>query len=142
MKSEELLEQVKKLDQLIDAKLSERERLKEIATNIIPRPLDDMPHSNTGMVSRTMEDAIINLIMLEQELDKLIDKYVDYKKHIVSLLEQLPEKEYGVLHKYYIKRMTLEDIAEKMGYCERQISRIKKKALENLEDVIECLPIV
>lgn len=138
MNAEFYLNQVKMLDQLIDAKLAERVRLNEIATNISPKLPDGMPHSNTGMVSKTMENAIINLVMLEQEIDKLIDKYVNYKQEVISNLEKLSPIEYGVLHRYYIRYMTLEQIAEDMGYCRQQIWRLKKKGLENLEDVIEC----
>ena len=134
----EWLEQVKKLDQLIDAKLAERDRLNELATDISAKPFDGMPHSDTGVVSQKMQNAVINLIDLEHQLDKLIDQYVDYKQQVVKVLEGLPDKEYGVMHRYYIRYMTVEQIAEDMGYCVRQILRIKKKALKNLEDVIVC----
>lgn len=138
MNAEEFLNQVRKLDQLIDAMLAERERLISIATDISARPLDGMPFNNTGVVSQKMQNAVINLVMLEQELNKLIDNYVDYKQQVVSALEKLSANEYGVLHRYYIRYMTLEQIAEDMGYSVRQIIRIKKISLKNLEDVIEC----
>lgn len=138
MKAEEWLNQVKKMDQLINAKLAERDRLNELATDISAKPFDGMPHSNTGMVSQKMQNAVINLVMLAQEVDKLIDQYIDYKQQVVSILEQLPTKEYGVLHRYYIRYMTIEQIAEDMGYCVRQVLRIKKKSLKNLEKVIVC----
>lgn len=138
MDAERFLNQVKKLDQLIDAKLAEQYRLREIATNISAKMPDGMPYTNTGTVSRTMENAVISLIMLEQEINKLIDKYVDCKQEVVNLLEKLPANEYGVLHRYYIRYMTLEQIAEDMGYCRQQICRLKKKGLQNLENVIEC----
>ena len=138
MKAEEWLNQVKKMDQLINAKLAERDRLNELATDISAKPFDGMPHSNTGMVSQKMQNAVINLVMLAQEVDELIDQYIDYKQQVVSILEQLPTKEYGVLHRYYIRYMTIEQIAEDMGYCVRQVLRIKKKSLKNLEKVIVC----
>lgn len=138
MNVQKLLEQVKKLDQLIDAKLAERQRLIEIATDISAKPYDGMPHSNTGTVSQKMQNAVVSLIDLEQETNKLIDKYIDYKQEIVKSLERLPDKEYGVLHRYYIRYMTVEQIAEDMGYSVRQVLRIKKKSLQNLEDVIVC----
>lgn len=138
MNAERYLNQVKKLDQLIDAKLAERDRLKELATDISAKPIDGMPHSNTGTVAQTMQNAVINLIMLEQEIDKLIDKYVDYKQQVVKSLEKLDANEYGVLHRYYIRYMTWEQIADDMGYCRQQIWRLKKKGLKNLEDVIVC----
>lgn len=132
------LEQVRKLDELINAKLAERDRLKALATDISAKPMDGMPYSNTGTVSQKMQNAVVNLIMVEKELDKIIDQYVDYKQEVVKTLEQLPEKEYGVLHRYYIRGMTWEQVAEDMGYSTVQIWRIKKNGLKILQDVIEC----
>lgn len=137
MNAESYLNKVKMLDQLIDAKLAERKRLTEIATNISPSPLDGMPHSNTGTVSRTMENAVINLIMLEQEINQLIDRYANYKKHILSMLEKLPAKEYSVLHKYYIQYMTIEQIADELRYSTVQVWRIKKSGLKILQNLFE-----
>lgn len=138
MNVQEWLEEVKKLDELINAKLAERQRLIEIATDISPKMPDGMPHSNTGMVSQKMSDAVINLIDLEKQIDNLIDRYVDYKRQVVETLERLPEKQYGVLHRHYIRGMTWESVAEDMGYSVMQVWRIKKKAFKSLESVIEC----
>ena len=138
MDVQQWLEQVKKLDELINAKLAERQRLIEIATDISPREIDGMPHSNTGSVSQKMQNAVINLVMLANEINRLVDRYVDHKQEVVKSLEELSAVQYGVLHRYYIRYMTLEQIAEDMGYSVRQIMRIKKKSLQNLEDVIVC----
>ena len=138
----EWLNSVKKLDQLIECKTEERERLLAIATDVSPRLPDGIPRSNTGTVSKKMENAVVDLIMLEEEMKKLIASYIESKQKIVAALERLPEKEYGVLHRYYIRHMTLEAIADDMGYCTRQIKRIKKKALTMLEDVIESHHII
>lgn len=138
MNAEKFLDQVKKIDQLIDAKLAECDRLNELATNITAKMPDGMPHSHTGVVPKTMENAVINLVMLEQEINKLIDRYVNCKQEVVTMLEKLPEKEYGVLHRHYIRYMTWEQVAEDMGYSVRQVLRIRKKSLKILEDVIEC----
>lgn len=138
MNVEAWLNQVRKIDQLIDAKLEERDRLKAIATDISAKPLDGMPFSNTGTVSQRMPNAIINLIELAHEIDRLIDSYIDYKSQVVSMLEKLPEKEYGVLHRHYIRYMTWEQIADDMCYSSVQIWRIKKNALKNLQKILQC----
>ncbi len=138
MDAQKWLEQVRKLDELINAKLAERQRLIEIATDISAKPFDGMPHSDTGIVSQKMQNAVVNLIDLEQQTNQLIDQYVDYKQQVVEVLEKLSTNEYGVLHRYYIRYMTLEQTAEDMGYSVRQVLRIKKKSLQKLEDVIEC----
>ena len=135
---EKWLNQVRKMDELIDAKIAERGRLNEIATNISARPLDGMPYNNTGTVSQTMQNAVASIIDLEKEIDRLIDKYVDYKAQVVKALEQLPTVQYGVMHRHYIRYMTWEQVAEDMNYSTVQVWRIRKKALKNLEDVIVC----
>ena len=137
MDVQQWLEQIAKLDELITAKLAERQRLIEIATDISAKPFDGMPHSNTGTVSQKMQNAVLNLVELEHKLDRLIDKYVDHKQQVVNALEKLPEKEYGVLHRHYIRGMTWEQVAEDMGYSTMQVYRIRKKAFKILEDVIQ-----
>ena len=134
------LEQLKKLDELINAKLAERQRLIDIATDISSRAPDGIPPTNTGIVSQKMQDAVISLIDLEKQINKLIDDYVNYKNKVIKTLEKLPSKEYGVLHRYYVRGMTIRKIAEDMNYSERQILRIKEKALMNLEVVLVCHP--
>lgn len=138
MNAQEWLEQVRKLDQLINAKLAERDQLKDMATDISPRAMDGMPFDNTGTVPRKMENAVVRLIDLANELNKLIDLYIDHKTKVITAIEQLPAKEYGVLHRYYIRGMTWEQVAEDMAYSTQQIWRIRKKALKNLENVMVC----
>ena len=138
MNAEQYLEQVKKLDEIINAKLAEREQLVALATDISAKPVDGMPYTDTGTVSQKMQNAVVKLIMLENEINKLIDQYVNYKQQVVKSLEQLPVTEYGVLHRHYIRYMTWEQVAEDMGYCRQQVWRLKKKGLQNLEDVIVC----
>ena len=134
----EWLKNVKKLDLLIDAKTAERERLIEIATDISAKAPDGMPFSNTGMVNQKMQNAVVDLVVLEQELKNAIASYIQCKGEIVSTLEKLPPKEYGVLHRYYIRYMTYEEIAEEMGISTVQVWRIKKKAEKTLSEVVEC----
>lgn len=136
MNAESYLEQVKKLDELITAKLAEREELFALATDISAKPMDGMPFSNTGTVSQKMQNAVIKLVMLEKELDRIIDQYIDKKQEIVTVLEKLPDKEYGALHRHYIRYMTWEQVAEDMGYSTMQIWRIKTKGLEILQKLL------
>lgn len=137
MKVEDWLNQVKKLDELINAKIAERDELYRLATDCTQN-LDGMPHEETGVPSQKMQNAVIKAVDLAREIDKLIDKYIDYKQEVVNALEKLPEKEYAVLHRYYIRYMTWEQVAEDMGYCVRQVLRIRKDSLKNLENVIAC----
>lgn len=141
MNAENWLNQVRKLDQLIDAKLAEKQRLVALATDISPRPMDGIPFSNTGTVPQKMQNAVIDLIELAKEIDQLVAQYIEKKQEIVAVLEKLPEKEYSVLHRHYIRCMTWEQVAEDLGYSTVQVWRIKKRGLKNLEIILQgnCL---
>lgn len=135
MNVREWLEGLKRLDELIDAKIAEKERVRALMVNTVGS-LDGMPHA-PGITDK-VGNLTVKLITLEEELNALIDKYVDDKKEIVKAIERLPDREYGVIHRYYIRRMTLEQVAEDMGYCTMQIWRIKENGLNVLQDVMEC----
>lgn len=130
------LEHVRKIDELIDAKLAERQRLEELATDISVKQSDGMPFSPKGTVSRKVESAAIKIVMLEQEIDRLVDQYIDYKKNVIAALEKLPTNEYGVLHRRYIRYMTWEKVAEDMNYSVQHVRRIKKKAIASLSRIV------
>lgn len=127
MKVEDWLESVGKLDELINAKLEERAQVLSLATRM-GAEMDGMPHAK-GSVSDPVGGGAVKLALLAEELDRLTDQYVDQKAEVVKALEQLPEREYGVLHRYYIRYMTLESIAEDMGKCYTQVWRIKKHGI-------------
>ena len=134
----EWLNNVKKLDQLIEAKTAERERLIELATDISAKAPDGMPFSNTGTVNQKMQNAVVDLVVLEQELQNVIASYIQCKSAVVSALEKLPANEYGVLHRFYIRYMTYEEIAEDLGISTVQVWRLKKKGEKTLSNVVVC----
>ena len=129
------LEKVKKMDELINAKIAERDQLKELATSISSKPIDGMPYSNSGMVSDPVGNSVVKLNIMANQIDKLIDEFVEYKQKIINALENLPEKEYGVLHRHYIRYMSWDSIADDMHYSRQQVWRYWKKGLKILKDV-------
>lgn len=126
------LEQVRKLDELIKAKEAERMQLWALATKITPE-MTGMPHA--GGVSDKVGNIAAKLADLIQETDAAWDRYIDQRTEVIRVLEKLPAKEYGVLHREYIQYMTQEDIAQDMGYSTVQIWRIKQSALEMLRNM-------
>jgi hypothetical protein len=132
------LEQVKKLDELIDAKLAERKQLLDLATKITPE-MTGMPFG--GGVTDKVGNIAVKLADLARETNVACDRYIDHKAAVIATLEKLPAKEYGVLHREYIRYMTQEEIADDMHYSTVQIWRIKQNALTMLSNVIECYTI-
>lgn len=134
----EWLGQVKKLDEMVNAKLAERSQLMDLATRITPNT-DGMPHG--GGVSDKVGNVAVRLVDLAREIDDLVDAFVDHRAHVIKCLEKLPAMEYGVLHRYYIQYMTWEEVAADMGKSYMQVWRYKKKGLETLSGEIECYTI-
>lgn len=135
------LDQVKKLDELINAKLAERTQLMDMATKITPE-VSDMPHG--GGVSDRVGTVAVKLADLARETDDLVDRYVDHRDLVIRTLEKLPPMEYGALHRHFIQYMTWEEVAADMGKSYMQVWRYKKKGLEKLASEIECytIPVV
>jgi DNA-directed RNA polymerase specialized sigma24 family protein len=131
----EWLSQIGKLNQMIDAKIAERDQIRLLATNTVGN-LDGMPHAPG--ISDKVGNLAVKLVALDEEINALVDQYVDRRQEAIQMLERLPEREYGVLHRYYIRGMTWEQVADDMGYCTTQIWRIKKNGLKLLQDAIEC----
>ena len=130
------LERVQKLDELIKAKEAEYNQLMTMATNITPE-MTGMPHA--GGVTDKVGNYGVKLAMKAQEVNAACDRYIDERDAVIRVLEQLPAKEYGVLHREYIRYMTQEAIAEDMGYSTVQIWRIKQSGLRMLrEHVMGC----
>jgi DNA-directed RNA polymerase specialized sigma subunit len=136
MNVREWLERVRMLDELIDTKIAEREQLRSLATKVVS-DMDGMPHAKGG-VSDPVGSNVVRIVALMEEIDRLVDQYIDHRQRVIEALESLPEMEYIVLHKYYIQYKTWERVAEETNYSTMQIWRIRKKGMRHLEEVIEC----
>lgn len=129
---QERLKRIKLMDELINAKLAERDQLVELATSITPN-LDGMPRGSG--TSDKVGNAAVRLVVMAKEIDRLIDQYVDFKREVIGSLEKLPEVEYLVLHKRYVQGLSWGRIAKDMNYSRQQVWRVNVKALESLKHV-------
>lgn len=129
MNADEFLNQIAQIDELILSVDAERQRIWGKATNKVSSA-DGMPRSSG--VSDKVGDNSVELVRLENRRKELLRR----KESIIAVLERLPAKEYGVLHREYVRYMTQEQIASEMGYCTVQVWRIKNKAKKRLERII------
>lgn len=127
--------QVRKLDELINAAIVDRDRLLEMATKITP-DMTGMPHA-CG-VSDKVGNAAVRLAALAERINRLVDQYVDHKEAVEAVLKKLPAKEYAVLHRYYVQYMTYDEIAQDLGYSAVNVWRLKRHGMALLKDVVEC----
>lgn len=127
------LNQVKMLDELIYAKISERDQWLELGTKITPI-MSGMPHAPG--VSDKVGNAAVKLADMADEINILIDKLINHKQQVCQVLEQLPAEEYGVLHRHFIQYKTLGQIAGEMNYSYMQIWRFKESGIGHLQTIL------
>ena len=135
-KTEEWLSGIRRLDMMISAKLEEKRRLREMAADVTGKPYDGMPFTNTGQYSDKVAAAVIKIVECEEEIDRLISMYAEQKKEILAVMEVLPEREYEVMHSYYILGNTWEQVADEVGKSGVQVWRLKNSALRRLADAL------
>lgn len=109
MKATEFLQQVKMLDKMIENKLAEIQRWREIATNATSNLTGEKVESSHNP-HKTM-DAICTYMDLENEYGPQIDALKKRKMDVIHVIEQLPPTEYDILHKLYVQDYELQDIA-------------------------------
>ena len=77
-----------------------------------------------------MADAIAKIIDLQAEINNDIDRLVDLKREIVTVIKAVGNTEYQtLLEKRYLCFLTWEQIAVDMGYNVRHLYRIHEEAL-------------
>lgn len=131
MTAKEYLSQAYRLDQRINSKLEQVSSLNELATKCTST-LTGMPHSpNRG--SSTMADAVTKIIDLQAEINSDIDRLVDLKREIVTVIKAVDNTEYQTLLELrYLCFKTWEQIAVDMNYRVRNVHILHNEALEKV----------
>ena len=132
MDAKDFLQQAGCIELRIDTLLMESYRLRSLAERAT-RAFTGEPSSRNG-VSTRIEDAVLQLDLLEERIVAEIAELVRVKQEIRTVIHQVAnpvEKELLMLH--YIGRKSFEEIAEQMNYSWRHIRRLHQKALEGVE---------
>ena len=102
MKAKEFLQQARFLDQRINSKVREIEKMNALATNM-SAVISDMPKAKGSTTSR-MEDTVCKIIDYENEVREDLDRLISIKREINDTLEQIDEVDYRiVLQKEIVK---------------------------------------
>lgn len=132
METKRYLEQIERLDRMIQNKLSEICHLKRIATAITITPKE--VNVQVSKDNDSMGNAVAKLVDLEKETDKLVDDYIDKRKRIIEQIDSIDDTNmYHVLSERYIMHKDLSVIAVEMGYSFKQVCRIHGNALVEFE---------
>lgn len=136
MRAKVFLEQLAKLNKLIENKMIERQQWRAIAMGT-GQGADGERVQSSGSQQK-MADAIARYVDIEAEIDAAIDMYVDKKNHIISVIEQLPVTEYDILHKVYVQSIPLDEVA--VMFCKSYSWATSKHgtALKAVQDILDA----
>lgn len=135
MKARNFLEQIEKMDRLIDNKLIEKDQWYAVATGITARMQEDKVQATSS--PNRMEDAVLKMIECENEINRQIDAFIDKKRHVISVIEQLDTLEYDILHKRYVQYISLEDIADIAGKSASWARENHNSALKDVQRILD-----
>lgn len=135
MDSKSYLLQIRKLDTLINNKLTEVEHWKEVACGTGTYSEGERVQSSGN--KQKMAAAIERYIDIQKEIDADIDRLVDMKQEVIKTIEVLPTAEYDVLHKYYVQGMDFYEVAAAMGKSYSWATSVHGRALASLQRVLD-----
>lgn len=128
----EYMEMAYDLNQRIDSKIEILSSLRQTGT-AVTQILTGMPHSPNRGHSK-LESTAVKIIDLEYEINDDIDKLVDLKKEMYSVINRLKKNKHKtVLEQRYLCFREWEEIAISMHYNKRYIYKLRDQALEALD---------
>ena len=132
MTTKQYLNQIDRINRMINNKLAEIYQLKTMVCSISVSVNEDKVQSSSD--KDKLGSSVAKIVDLENEINNAIDVYVDKKERIVSQIDSIKDiMEYQVLFSRYIEHKTFEQIAEDNDYSVRQILRIHGNALVEFE---------
>ena len=132
MTAKEYLRQLKTLDNVINAKLLEKERIRALATKVTSNLSERVQGSGSGGI----ENTVIEITELEIQINADIDKLVDLKVEATQIIDSLENNKHkAVLSMYYVSNLTFEQVAENTDISSRWVRKIHEKALKKFEEI-------
>jgi DNA-directed RNA polymerase specialized sigma subunit len=135
MKAKEYLSQALWLNQRIDNKLEQLERLKAMAMRVTTN-LTQEKVSGGYNERNPMENTIVKIMDLEREVNDEIDKLINLKQEILETISLVDDPMAQLLLEMrYINRRTWGEIAGELGYSDRGIHKIHGRALKEIDEI-------
>ena len=132
MSAKEELRQILLDDAKINYKTEELMRLRSIATKITSVMSDDVV--SRSRYPYTMENAVDKIIHAQEELNEMIDAFIEKKNFFSSIIDSLDNPAHiRVLTGRYYDGKTLERLSTEMGYSYRHMCNIHGDALAAVE---------
>lgn len=130
------LRKIELADVHINNKLNDLEKLRTMVTKITST-ISEVSVTGSGSQDK-LGDAVAKIVDLQEEINRRIDSFVDLKREISAVLEQVPDPDQvKVLHKRYFEYKPWEVIACEMNCTFRNVCYIHGKALQAVEALMK-----
>lgn len=127
--AKKFFQEIRNIDKQIDVKCEQLEQLKALATKVTAT-MSDVSGKPSG-VSRSMENSVDKIIMLQNEINADIDRLVNLKLEANKIIRQIQnEKHRRVLENRYLLGKTWEAIAVEMGITYQGVCKLHGRALQ------------
>ena len=135
MTAKEYLNQAFKLDQQINSKLEQLEVLRSMTQKItVSYGGETVTHSRN---LTSLQDTVVRMMEAEEAINKEIDKLVDLKMEIGTLISKVKHTDYRlILEKRYLSFRSWEQIAADMHYSLRWLHTMHGRALNVVEKLL------
>lgn len=140
MKAKEYLQQLQRLDTVINQKIKELGdlRLKSKSTGSIDYSKERVQTSPSG--DAPFVKLIGRIIDLEAEINAEIDAFVDDKHKIINQIQGLKNSKYiEILYKHYVEFKRLEVVAVEMNFTYQYVVELHGYALKDFQTTYENL---
>lgn len=137
MTAKEYLQQLERADVIIEQKMKEQADLEELSKCVwaIDYGKDRVSSSGTG--DAPFVNPVLKIVMLEQEINAEIDKYVDLKRKITGEIQSLQDPQFiKVLFKRYVEYKGFDKIAVELECSERNVYTIHGQALKDFTEKV------
>ena len=131
MTAKEYLQQLYKADVVIKQRIQEKADIRARLSSIGSFDYTKERVQTSLLAGAGYEREIVKLIDLENEIDRLIDTYVDLKHKIIGEIHNLRKPDHiKLLYKKYVEQKRLEVIAVEMNYTYQYIKELHGYALQ------------
>lgn len=134
MTTKDYLNQINRLNMLVNNKLTEIAQYRELSCSI-----SAVKNEEKVMTSPNQDKIGTNIAKIdemERKLDEMIDDYIALKEKIKQQINKLPkEKHKIILYEKYIKFKSISEISKKLDMTDRGCKKAHKKALEEFEKI-------
>lgn len=136
-KAQVFLERVEMFDAIVENKLIEQLQWRELAENITANMEGERVQTSMTTTSK-MADAVINCVMIEEEIAVAVEKLIAEKRKVTQTLEMLDSPiEYRLLHMRYIQHINLVDIADRLDQEYTWVTTTHGRALKNVQKILD-----